>query len=76
MHEYESKAKVTKISATSRVALKVHDNFFTVEYSEEREVPDIDDVDLEQERHILFDDVNNIVDEQVADIQEMFKKKR
>lgn len=71
---YESKAKVTTIKATSRVALKIRDNFFTVEYSEERTVPDIDTVDLDEERTLLFDSVNKVVDEQMYEIQDTFKK--
>ena len=71
---YESKAKVTTIKATSRVSLKIKDNFFTIEYSEERTVPDTNDVDLEKEREILFQDVNTIVDNQMIEIQDTFKK--
>lgn len=71
---YESKAKVTKITATSRVALKVKDNFYTVEYSEERTIPDVEDVNIDAERRLLFDDVNAIVDEQAEDIIKTFQK--
>ena len=72
---YESKATVTKISATSRVAIKVRDNFYTVEYTEERSIPDVEDVDVEQERWALFDDCNRIVDAQCNDILNTFQKK-
>ena len=71
---YESKAVTTTIKATSRVSLKIRDNFFTVEYSEERSVPNIDGVDLTQEREVLFNDVNTIVDNQMIEIQDTFKK--
>lgn len=71
---YESKAKVTKITATSRVALKVKDNFYTVEYSEERTIPDVEDINIDAERRLLFDDVNAIVDEQAEDIIKTFQK--
>lgn len=71
---YTSKAVITKISATSRVAIKIRDNFYTVEYSEERSLPDIEDIDIEKERTILFDDVNKIVDAQCADILNTFAK--
>ena len=70
---YESKAKVTKITATSRVAIKVRDNYYTTEYSEERTIPDIEGVDIEEERKILFDEVNNIVDTQCEEIIKSFK---
>lgn len=73
---YESKAVVTNIKATSRVAIKVRDNFYTVEYSEERAIPDVEGVDLEQEQNILFDSVNSIVDAQAEDIIKTFQNRR
>ena len=72
---YESKAMVLTIKATSRAAIKVKDNFYTVEYSEERSVPDTDDVDISQERKILWDEVNAVVDDQCASIIETFTTK-
>ena len=76
MEEYTSKAIVTKISATSRVAIKVRDNFYTVEYSEERAIPDVDGIDIEAERVALFDAVNAIVDAQADDIIRMTQPNR
>lgn len=73
---YESKAVTTKISATSRVAIKIRDNYYTVEYSEERSLPDIEAIDVETERMILFDDVNKVVDAQAADILNTFQNKK
>ena len=70
---YESKAKTTKIVATSRAAIKIKESYYTVEYSEERTVPDVEDVDLAQERKILWDEVNAVVDDQCASIIETFK---
>ena len=74
MDEYVSKAKINKIQATSRMSLKVNDNFFTIEYSEERIIPDIDGVDIEQERAILWDTVNAECDNQAECIYNTFKK--
>lgn len=68
----ESKAVVKTIKATSRVAIKIKDNFYTVEYSEEREIPDTE-VDMEFERNVLWDDVNKVVDDQCAEILKTFK---
>ena len=73
---YESKAVTTKISATSRVAIKIHDNYYTVEYSEERSLPDLEGIDVETERMILFDDINKVVDAQAEDILNTFQKKK
>lgn len=74
--EYASKAIVTSIKATSRIAIKVRDNFYTVEYSEERAIPDVEGVDLEQEQNILFDSVNGVVDQQAEDIIRTFQNKK
>jgi hypothetical protein len=71
MAEYVSKAVVTEISATSRVAIKVRDNFYTVEYTEKRAIPDVDGIDIEAERVALFDAVNGVVDAQAEDIIRM-----
>ena len=76
MAEYKSKATVTGIKATSRVAIKIKDNFYTVEYTEERSIPDVDGVDIEEEQNILFDSVNQIVDAQAEDIIKTFQNKR
>ena len=75
MEDYEVKAKITKINAVSRVAIKIRDNFYTVEYSEERTIPDIDGVILKEERAALFDAVNAVVDAQAEDIVRSFSKK-
>ena len=75
MEDYEVKAKTTKINAVSRVAIKIRDNFYTVEYSEERTIPDVDGVILKEERAALFDTVNAVVDAQAEDIVRSFNKK-
>ena len=71
MEEYIPKAVVTEISATSRVAIKVRDNFYTIEYTEKRAVPDVEGIDMDIERDHLFADVNRIVDQQAEDIIRM-----
>lgn len=69
---YAPKAIVSKISATSRCSVKIRDNFYTVEYSEERIIPAIDGVDIEKEREILWETVNNEVDNQAIEIKKTF----
>lgn len=71
---YEIKGIPTEISATSRVAVKIKDNFYTIEYSEKRLISDIENANMELERAALFDDVNTIVDDQVKDILNSFKR--
>jgi len=68
----ESKAIPLTIKATSRVALKIKDNFYTVEFTEERAIPD-GDVDVAFERQALWDDVNKTVDDQCEEILKTFK---
>ena len=73
---YVSKAVVTEISATSRVAIKVRDNFYTVEYTEKRAIPDVEGVDIDAERIVLFDAVNSVVDAQADDILRTFQSNK
>lgn len=72
MENYEPKARISKIQATSRMSLKVKDNYFTVEYTEERTIPDVEGVDIEQEKSALWDAVNNEVDNQAEVIYNTF----
>lgn len=74
---YTSKAITTQIRATSRVSAKIGDDFYTLEFSEERTIPDIEGVDLEKERELLWDDVNYSVDTQLQDtIKTVLENKR
>lgn len=70
---YESKAIVSTISATSRASVKIRDSFYTVEYSEERVIPDLPDIDLNEERQLLWDTCNAECDGQIEDIIKQFK---
>lgn len=72
---YEPKGVISKIQATSRMSLKIKDNFFTIEYAEERVIPDVEGVDIEQERVALWDAVNGEVDNQAEIIYETFNNK-
>lgn len=64
---YEQKAITTQIRATSRASVKIFDNFYTLEYTEERTVPNVEGVDLEEERKLLWDKVNSEVDIAMAE---------
>lgn len=70
---YESKAKTVSIKATSRCAVKIKDNYYTIEATEERSIPDEAGVNVEAEWTMLFDSVNEIVDNQCQDIIKTFK---
>ena len=72
---YQSKAITTQIRATSRASVKVRDSYYTVEYTEERTIPQVDGVNLVEERQILWDTVNDEVDAQIQEIVQTFAKK-
>ena len=76
MEEYESKAIISTIKATSRASVKIGDSYYTMEYCEERVIPDMDDVDIATERQILWDTVNREVDNQISDIVQAVKNNR
>ena len=71
-NEYVSKAVTTAIRITSRASVKIKDNFFTVEYCEERAIPE--DADIEKERKILWNVANEECDKQVEEIYQLSKK--
>ena len=74
MADYTPKAVTSTIRATSRMSLKVKDNFYTVEYTEERVIPDVEDVSIEQERVALWDAVNAEVDNQAQEIYNSIRR--
>lgn len=71
---YEQKAITSKIQFTSRASIKIGDSFYTIEACEERLIPAVEGVDIEQERKLLWDTVNTECDAQIADILKTFKK--
>ena len=70
---YEVKGKTTKITATSRCAIKIKDNFYTQELIEERVLPENEEVDLDKEYEALFNSVNDEIDRQMQDILNTFR---
>lgn len=73
LSSYESKAKISTIRATSRASVKIRDNYYTLEYTEERVIPDIEGVDITAEKNILWDAVNAEVDAQIEYVINSFK---
>lgn len=69
-----SKAVTTSIKASSRASIKVGDNYYTIEYTEERSVPE--DCNIDEERTYLWETVNGEVDNQIQDIIEAYGNKR
>lgn len=74
---YEPKAKTTKISYTSRASIKLQtktgDNFYTVEATEERSIPDVEGVDINEEWKALCSEVDGLIDYQTEQIVNTFK---
>lgn len=73
---YESKAVTTSIRYTSRASVKIRDNHYTVEATEERLIPDLPDIDLDKEKQLLWDAVNEQVDIQIEDIWSEYEKSK
>lgn len=69
-----SKAIIKTIKATSRASVKIKDNYYTVEYSEERAIPEDMGIDIDAERAELWNTVNNECDNQIQDILESFSR--
>ena len=68
--EYKQCAVTKSIQATSRVSVKIKETYYTLEYTEERIIPDayMPDFDLEKEKQLLWDAVNSEVDKQIEDV--------
>ena len=63
--------KTTTIKCSSRASVKVKDNYYTIEYTEERSIDPKDDV--EKARSALWDTCNSEVDGQIQEILETFR---
>ena len=68
---YESVATITSIKVSSRASIKIRDNYYTVEYTEERSLPS--DCNVEKERHLLWECANYECDNQIQEIKELFE---
>lgn len=70
--EYEQKAVTTTLRFISRASIKIGESFYTMEACEERVIPDLPDVDIEQERKLLWDTVNAEVDNQLIEVKQIY----
>lgn len=68
----------TVIKFSSRASVKIthngQDHYYTVEYGEERQIQNFNDVNIDKERQFLIDKCNNIVDDQIVEITKTFLK--
>lgn len=64
------------IKFSSRASVKIthngQDHYYTVEYGEERQINNFDDIDIKKERQSLIDNCNSIVDDQIEEITKTF----
>ncbi len=76
---YEVKGKTKSIKGTSRCAMCIKDrfsgkdNYYTIEVTEERDIPDVEDVNMDKEYEALFDSINDVVDNQMEQIVKAVK---
>lgn len=70
--EYKTVSITTSIKASSRMSVNIDKNYFTVEFTEERSVPQ--NCDLAKEREALWDAVNEEVDSQISLVYSTFRK--
>lgn len=75
MAKYEVKGKTTKFTAVSRCAIKIKDNYYTLELSEERVLPEDAEVDMDKEYEALFDNLNTQIDRQMEDVLNSINKR-
>lgn len=69
------KSVTTSIKASSRCSVKIGDSFFTVEYTEERAVPQgLTETAMKAERKALWETVNMECDNQIEEIYRIYKK--
>lgn len=77
--DYISKAEIKIIKFTSRASVKIVDkskqeHYYTIEYGEERQIDNFNEVDIQKERQLLIDDCNQQVDNQIEEIVNTFLK--
>lgn len=70
---YEPKAKATEITYLSKGTIKIRDNYFSIEATETRSVPDIEGVDMKEEWKALCNEVDGLVDFQLEQIVKTYK---
>lgn len=71
MDNYIPKARTKIIKFNSRASVKIKDSFYTFEYGEERQIDDIEEVNLDKEINSLTNHCNTVVDKQVEEIVNM-----
>lgn len=68
--DYASMAKTVSIQCSSRASVKIGQNFYTFEATEQRSIPDNPNVDVDKEQEILFAKLHAMVDRQIDETLE------
>lgn len=76
MENYVPSAKTTIIKFNSRASIKIKDSFYTFEYGEERQIEDVNKVNIDLEIKALTEACNNVVDNEIQEIVTMLQNKR
>lgn len=71
MSNYEVKGVTKQISATNRISFSMQDNrrkdiWYALEYTEVRDIPDVEGVVIEQERAQLWEDASKELGERFS----------
>ncbi|NLC03085.1 MAG: hypothetical protein GX787_02250 [Tissierellia bacterium] len=79
MSKYEVKGKTTQFSATSRISFSMQDNkrkdiWYAIEYTEVRDLPDVEGIVVEEEKKALWDAVDKEVGTRFGEIVTNHKK--
>lgn len=79
MSEYIPKGKTITIEATSRISIKIPnpdigDIYTTFEFTEARSIPDVEGVDLEEEKRALWDAVIAQTDDQAEEASKVLSQ--
>ena len=66
-------ARTTTIKATNRMSVKIDNNFYTVEWCEERVIPEgMSEEDVQKARAALWDTCVQECENQIADINHVY----
>ena len=72
---YEPHTIPTKITVTSRCAVKIRDNYYTMEACLEKQVINPETANMDAEWTAAFEEVNVAVDQQIKDTIDSFRNK-
>ena len=65
---HNQRVQTTMIRATERMAVKIRDNYYTLELTEERSIPNNPNIDLEEEKSRLFESVKTSLYKEVEEL--------